>query len=74
MSAFDPISSEQLSRRVTGGEPLTRLLRWEEPWTSKGGHEEKFNSSPAGEESSCLSRAYQTILGYLCSEAAENWY
>lgn len=61
--------------RVTEWELWASLLHREETWTSKRGQQEKLKPpGPRGEETDCLSEAYQAIVGYMHSQAFENWY
>lgn len=74
-SAFDPVSSEQLSR--TGHR--MRALGLASPQGGnldlKARSARKTQTLGAwGEETDCLSGAYQAVEGYMHSQASENWY
>lgn len=61
--------------RVTRWELWVWLLRGEETSTSKRGQKEKLKSWVLwGEETDCLSEAYQSMEGYMHSQASEDWY
>lgn len=74
-SAFDPVSSERLSRtghwmRALGlASPQGRNLDLKE-----GSEEETQTLGPWGEKTDYLSGAYQAMEGYMHSQASENWY
>lgn len=74
-SAFDPVSSARLSRtghrmRALGlAPPQGRNLDLKER-----SERETQTPGPRGEETDCLSEAYQAVEGYMHSQASENWY
>ena len=74
-SAFDPVSSVRLSRtghrmRALGlAPPQGRNLDLKER-----SERETQTQGPRGEKTDCLSEAYQAMVGYMHSQASDNWY
>lgn len=74
-SAFDPVSTAQLSwtghqmRALGLASPQGRNLDLKER-----SERETQIPGPWGEETDCLSEAYQSMEGYMHSQASEEWY